>query len=151
MDTRLRLKQQINTALRVSVLTTLLAGCVHALPASEEPREYSGSKGKVRLLLTAATNTSVHYKISGGETCMKNGTAVRDVVLPDPEIDIDESGLAYPSFEYLFGDQCLVRIRVKVNFKPTFSIGDRVILSFLKCETGREKCEVMSTEVLNAE
>jgi hypothetical protein len=125
-------------------------GCVNAHKDATAPRIFHSSNIETKLTIISASETSIHYAFQSGGKCGTTGTATRDASVSDPEIDLDENGLGYPSYEYASGEECLVTMRVKISFNPRIVVGDRVVLTFYKCTRDKKSCEKTSTDVLFA-
>lgn len=123
-------------------------GCAKELRLDPPKEIYSDKKSEFSLLISRANESSLNYEFLSGAKCEVQGVVTRDAANVDPEIDIDDEGLGYPSYEYSSGDRCVVKIRIKVSFNPKLEIGDRMILVFSRCGLSRRNCKVFALKTL---
>ena len=129
-----------------TIICLFLIAC-NAISTTRVEGETVYSNKNASISLTKVGNYKLNFKILKGVICASKGQAVRSLNV-DPEIDVGIDGLAYPSYEYLFGDTCLISFRLELNIKEPNVFGKSLIASVYNCDKTRAKCKLLIRESL---
>ena len=129
-----------------NIICLFLMAC-NAILTTKSISENVYSNKNTSISITKIDNSKIKFKILLGGICASKGQAIRSLNV-DPEIDVGADGLAYPSYEYLFGSACLISLRLELNTKEPDVFGKRLIASVFKCDESRAKCKLIIRENL---
>lgn len=99
----------------------LLMSCRPKLTGKEKVFVYEDDKIKEELIITAQTDNSISFYFgvdSKAGLCSRSLTSSASMAHQgsDPEIDEDESGVAYPANEYIYkGDDYVLYFRISLD------------------------------------